>query len=449
MKTVLKPNQLVFASWGAQKLKDTDYRAIKYLLKKEIDGNLLLHNVVTGELVQLNKREKAMFEKLPHARTSVMQKLIEHHFLVPCDYDEKKAVYSLRKIINLAKSPKEITGYTILPTTGCNARCFYCYEANFKHITMTEQTANDVVKFIIAHCGEEKSVSLSWFGGEPTLCADRIAQICNALKDNDIKYSSSMISNGYLFDEAMVKAAVDIWNLKNIQITLDGTEDIYNKTKAYVGVKTSAFKRVLDNIGLLADNNIRVSIRMNLDKHNAENLRELISLLVERFKDKKNIAAYVHPLFDDCGFDPVKHTEDDRLQLINIQTELNTFISDNGLYFEAKGALPSLKPNYCMADNDASVIIQPNGKLTKCEHTDDADSVGDIYSGITDKENRASWRETIEYDDCNDCVLFPKCVTLKKCFSSTACYEKLREFDLNKYDAQIEKAYRKKHSKQS
>jgi len=67
-----------------------------------------------------------------------------------------------------AAIPNDITSYTILPTTGCNARCYYCFEHGSKVMTMTRETAGEVVRFITEHCGPKKTVAIMWFGGEPT-----------------------------------------------------------------------------------------------------------------------------------------------------------------------------------------------------------------------------------------------------------------------------------------
>jgi UTP--glucose-1-phosphate uridylyltransferase len=85
-----------------------------------------------------------------------------------------------------------------------------------------------------------------------------------------------MTSNGYLFDEKLVTKAVHSWNLEDIQITLDGTENVYNKTKNYIYKNTNAFKRVIDNIGLLLKAGVRVMIRLNIGEHNKEDLYELV-----------------------------------------------------------------------------------------------------------------------------------------------------------------------------
>ena len=58
-----------------------------------------------------------------------------------------------------------------------------------------------------------------------------------------------MISNGYLFDDTIIEKSVNDWNLNSVQVTLDGTEEVYNKIKSYICHDLiSPFMRVIENI---------------------------------------------------------------------------------------------------------------------------------------------------------------------------------------------------------
>lgn len=58
----------------------------------------------------------------------------------------------------------------------------------------------------------------------------------------------------YLFDGATVEQAVSHWKLKSVQITLDGTEEIYNRSKAFIYKDgKSPYQVVLANIQRLLD----------------------------------------------------------------------------------------------------------------------------------------------------------------------------------------------------
>ena len=74
-------------------------------------------------------------------------------------------------------------------------------------------------------------------------------------------------------------------NLSNVQITLDGTEETYNKTKRFIYKDDpSPFKTVIYNIHNLLFNNISVTIRLNVDNNNADDIEKLLYYL---FREKR------------------------------------------------------------------------------------------------------------------------------------------------------------------
>ena len=80
---------------------------------------------------------------------------------------------------------------------------------------MSVGTAHKTADYIVRHCGGNK-VRLAWFGGEPLYNAQVIDLICNDLVERGIGYESSMISNGFLFDEKLIKRAAELWRLRQI-----------------------------------------------------------------------------------------------------------------------------------------------------------------------------------------------------------------------------------------
>jgi len=409
--------------WGRQSVKDTQYRPLKYLLEVPVDEGLLVHNVVSGELVLLEGDEIAQYKAGQHAD------LIAKHFLVPQDFDEHASVMNLRKILRLLDNDKSITGYTILPTTYCNARCFYCYEAGMEHIHMTDETADQVVEFIEKNHGGHP-IRIEWFGGEPLIGSKTISRICQSLRDKNIKYKSSMTSNGYLFDEELIQTARNDWNLKSIQITLDGTEEVYNKVKDYQGVKDNPYQRVLRNIELLLNAEIEVVVRMNLDYHNYDNLEDLVDELREHFSKYGHFNSYVHTIFENEGFDKVSHTEEERKAIISREATLNQSLIEAAVKNDII-ELPALKTHSCMADRGKSIVVYPNGSLAKCEHCPN-ENLGNVWEGLIDIKRCDEWKEIVIFPECDICNLFPMCVRLKKCFDSIFCTKQFRSSVINK-----------------
>lgn len=445
MMTILKPKETIANLWGKQCVKDNvSYRLMKYVLRVEQDNKVLLHNVVTGQLVVLNEDETRALKELPAPYNPTIEALVTNHYLVPQDFDECRSVNQLRKIYQMQSTGEAITHYVILPTTFCNAHCFYCYESDYPRVHMSEETAEKVINYIDKH-RFGKEVLLSWFGGEPLVGASRIDQITRGLKNRVIPFTSTMISNGYLFDKELVDRSVKEWNLKRIQITLDGTEKVYNQVKAYVSAKENPYHRVLKNIDLLSSNEVQVNIRLNVDFYNKDDILVLIEELGNRYSGNKYVSVYLNMLFNNAGFKPVVHSQDDRIELLKIIEEYTERLKELKLGSDRLSKIPSLEFSQCMADNPHTIEIQPDGSFCRCEHETIDDSYGNVTEGILDPEKTVIWRENIERSDyCPDCVMYPSCYLLRRCMNAdTPCVESIRFLNQKKREEQIRSVYLK------
>ena len=426
MRVIAKGKEQILLLWGNARPAETRYRLIRYLVQEQCGEGTLLLNIVSGELILLSEKENELLSLLPSPYVPEMDELIAHRFLVTETFDESKSVDQLRTLLKKLQPQKGITGFSILPTTACNARCFYCFESNEPRYTMTAEIAEKTVEFIAAHCEPDKTVPIKWFGGEPTAGEKRIDQICDLLQEKGIRYTSSMISNAYLFDEEMVRKAKEKWKLTSIQITLDGTEPVYNQVKAYVNAEGSPYQRVMRNIGLLLDAGIRVLVRINLDKHNEDDLTELVKELGNRFSGRKLFEAYAAPLFEGAGYAPIIHQEDDHSGIVQSVLRLNQQIEQvgcrRGTRYVQNSALPSLRYYYCMADNPRSIQINPLGQFGKCEHYISTHLVGSLKDGCaSDSPEWQYWMNPVYLESCKKCSLYPDCGLIKNCETAVPC----------------------------
>ena len=420
---------------------------MRYVLRADYAGKVLLHNVVTGQLVVLEQEEAEALERLPVSYIPAFEQLVAGHYLVPKDYDEYKSVNQLRMIYQMQK--KRSTGdainhYIILPTTFCNARCFYCYESDYPRVQMTEETASKLVDYIEKH-RESKDITIQWFGGEPLVGLQRIDQISQGLRDRGIKFTSSMISNGFLFDDNIIDRSISLWNLERVQITLDGTEETYNRVKAYVNAQDNPFQRVLKNIDKLSENSIRVNIRLNIDKYNKDDISILIDELGERYSGNKYVSVYLNMLFNNTGYEPIQHSYDDIISITELIAEYNERLRGYRLAIE-DNSVPYLKSNQCMADNPHTVMIQPDGSFCRCEHENVLDSYGNLDEGILYPQKLEDWHESKDQSPrCHECNLYPVCYHLRNCMNSDMpCIEQFQEMTIKKQMERIRAIYVRK-----
>ena len=418
MQVIIPTTSLVEQIVGRQKRTDAQsYRLMTYVVQQPVNNGVLLYNTLTCSLVLLTPDEAADI--------TAQQELIDRWFLVPQEHDDQKLCRQVRQMAALLKpAAKAITGYTILTTTGCNARCFYCYEKGTKPVTMTAETADKVVRYIVKHRGDEK-VKISWFGGEPLVNAKVIDQICTELREQGVPFRSTMVSNGYLFDADMVQRAKDLWQLRRVQITLDGTELTYNRVKAYVHQGVNAFERVLQNIGMLTAAGIRVIIRLNVDKHNIGEMTELVQLLHQRFGTNEHLSIYSHELLGE-------RTPEEEAELFALQTQLAQQIAACGYKNHKLGLQKDINLNLCMADSDGSVVIAPDGNLGKCEHYIDSNFFGHIDSEEHDEAIISKFKERrADIDACATCFCYPQCIRLVMCADKFDCTSGKQQYRLS------------------
>lgn len=445
MLQINSPIELIIKMLGEQEICDCEYRPLTYIQTHIVEDGLLVYNLMTRELVILKDEEITAFDAMDFNNLAV-KKLVQNWFFVPVDNNDsqlfEQSDFMWRMIADNDKNPP-ITSFVIYPTTDCNARCFYCFELDCKRITMTEQTAHDVAEFIRKKsCG--KNVHLMWFGGEPLYNMKAIDIICSDLAEMGIEYNSEMVSNGYLFDENVIEKAKDKWKLYKIQITLDGTEEVYNRCKNYIYMDVpSPFLRVIKNIELLLNAEVYISVRLNMDVHNCDNLEQLINQLMERFGDNKYLRVYISLLFEKAGKRYTKRSQENKKRLYEEYYRLGDIIDSYGRYIPMY-VETYRNTNICMSDSRTSTTILPDGNLGKCEHFTDDNFYGSIYSDAVDMDIYNKFREMqpILSDECYTCPMRPKCVSLKFCpHTESECDEYNRKLKIEGVCKSMESSY--------
>lgn len=438
MILVQEPDKAIMQVMGRGKIdKGLNRRLLKWVVSLPHDGGYLLHNYLTGEMLFLDEIENDILKRSNgfDLEDDFIRHLIENRFLVAKDNDDIMLMDQIRSVIRLLKRSKEVTSFKILPTTNCNARCYYCYEDGIKKTDMTEDTAYKVVDYI-AKKSDGSRVTLAWFGGEPLMGHKAIEIICSGLRQKGIEYGSIMTSNGYIFDEDMVKQSVSSWKLNNIQITLDGTRQIYNKVKDYISPKHDPYLRVINNINLLLSEGVYVNVRLNMGLDNYEDLDRLIDELAIDFKGKKKFSVYVDGLFQEMEKDSVTKRD-----LVDKLKKLSYKLGKLGLDVNPAKSL-KLRVQGCMADSDNHRGISPDGNIMKCEHYIDDRIVGHLNS---DEENQTmldDWKTPMSDGEfCGDCEARPTCYRLKNCPVSHPCTFEEREQFLLRNQRTIKSVY--------
>lgn len=174
-----------------------------------------------------------------------------------------------KELITIKEKMTHSLQIIFMPTEACNFRCPYCYESH-ENVTMSPVLVEKIKEFIEQKIDNQdiSYISISWFGGEPTLCSEYILDVntfvSEKIKNKDISFSSSMTTNGFLLNIDSFKKYYDC-GVTNYQITLDGWN--HDKTRPLASGKGS-LQVILDNLknisALPSDYNFSIMIRHNI-----------------------------------------------------------------------------------------------------------------------------------------------------------------------------------------
>ena len=434
IRIIRNASYAVMCLCGEQKYDYTrQYRLSDFVFRCKTECSFLYYSCLTGELVEVVNQEMAFLY------------LVKHWFYVEKNLNEKENAPKLRKLL-LALDKREKPGYNrfeILTTTNCNANCSYCYEHGFKQMSMSKDTAMQVVHYIKNNLwGTEANIR--WYGGEPLMNIKAIDWISEGLANQGVAFSSKMITNGYLFSDNIIQKASGLWNLKNVRITLDGAEQTHNKIKQFKNASQSPFLRILNNVELLLDAGISVTIRINVEKHNVDEFKEVVDMICIRFGKTKLLDFMFRPLANTNKLATIESDDKTRRQIHNRINEIKTNLFENGVGVNSR-ELTGLTSHSCSADDRRYLLIKPNGELAFCPEDFDIKKHGSIGNG--EHCLRPSSYYEYRYDKgaiCNDCPLYICCYPNNMCAASkkTVCNEFQKDSILKDLELSIKKEYR-------
>lgn len=379
---------------------------------RQTQEGYLIYNTLYSGFAQIDMSEYRGIKNLVSGLLpqETIQLLKMNGFLIDSDINEIEVYDKIRcAIIDLQEEGG--AGYTIAVTTDCNAKCSYCYEKGTDIIYMDRQCADGIISFIKKNYNGN-SIRITWFGGEPLLNTEIINYICRRLSEENIEFISSIISNGFLFNNEIIIEAKNKWNLEHAQISLDGTETKYNKIKNYkVVTHINPFEKVIKNIIELLENKISVSIRLNISRHNVENIKELVEYLSEKIPFSKHLVIY--PAFvEGLG---KEYSLDDEEKVLIIKKFLDILPFYSLIWYRYKLCE---KPYLfaCMRENLQSIFIDADGSICRCEHYVGRKKFKNINYSISCNTNGTIEKfcdVKMDYEideECKECKYYPRCL---------------------------------------
>lgn len=375
------------------------YKKSEFNYIQQRNDYFLVYNTLYNSLIRLSQEEYSAYCRLDFSDGSTANEFISNGLWVDSEIDEKAKYLACAEAYTIYV-PRPLS-VTITTTLKCNARCSYCYEKGVIQADIKEGSEKKILEFIKRH-NTTNEVHLIWFGGEPLLNSDFMDSLSRLLKDQNIEYSSYIITNGSLLDARIIKDKFELWNIKDMQVTLDGTMEVYNKIKNYKNPEEGDFYSILNNIRLATEAGVFVNIRLNIGKKNKDSILELLKELDSIFFRYENVVFY--PAFITGEKDPL--TEEEKVAFV--KEMLLTLRNIKKLSASTKFySLPRM--HACMNGDPRSFSIDVNGNVYSCEHYVGQDKyrIGDLDTDLFANDLRG--KDVTFRDECKSCVFLPKC----------------------------------------
>lgn len=382
----------------------------KYNIKTNLsDSTPIIYNTCSRKYI-LQSEIDVDSESICLMRNTSKNVCIQNGIIVNIECDEQSILLSAlqSEVRNGSQS------ITILPTTNCNARCWYCYEKGIEHFDMSQDTIDHTIQFIKDRYSTTQELSINWFGGEPLMHFDAIKQITLAIKTLGYTLNTCITTNGSLIGTDLITLLKDNYYNASMSITIDDIGNDYGKVKSFVNIPCElAYENLISNIKLVLSAGIRVLLRINYkDFENAKKIYSHLETLFSEFP-KSLLYVYYAPIWNKNK----GHTLDETLKFIDlmrcghdINILANPYIDNVFLHHVAN----EKKISYCTAMNVNHFVINADGSIYRCHClvSDKKYSCGNVYDGLdTSALGYTMFIPHVKDDKCDKCTLLPICLT--------------------------------------
>ena len=246
--------------------------------------NFFIINLLTGNADILSTEDaeklKAIIRGEDYLNDPLYGELADKGYV--SDKTDENKLYRTKYLDFLDSRSKDEIQLFFVTNYSCNFACTYCYQDQYSN--PARELNNEVIDSFFSYiksefAGREKYITV--FGGEPLLGSPKQKAAIEYLlnKATDEKLEISFVTNGYTLSDY-----IDIFrnrNIREIQVTLDGTGDVHNKRRFLKNGK-GTFDNIVNGIDLCLNNKITVNLRMVTDKENIGNLPELAQFAIDR-----------------------------------------------------------------------------------------------------------------------------------------------------------------------
>jgi uncharacterized protein len=394
------------------KIRDSE----NYFIVNLLSGNADILSIHDAEMLNVVKTGKTIPDN------EFIRELTEKGYLT--DDAEEVSLYRKRYLDFIDSRGKDEIQIFFVTNYSCNFACTYCYQDQYNN--PLHELNNEVIDAFFSYVGKEfagRKKYITIFGGEPLLNSPKQKDLIRLIleKSASLNLEISFVTNGYSLEEYSDILAKG--KIREIQVTLDGTEAVHNNRRFLKG-GDGTFDKIVRGIDACLKNHIDINLRMVIDKENVGNLSDLAKFAIEKgwtkspfFKTQLGRNYELHHCQSAPGklFDRISLYEE-VYKLTRIYPHITEFYKP--VYSVAKfifenGDLPDPLFDACPACK-TEWAFDYTGQIYSCTATvgKSDESLGSFYPEVTLKDEAVSnWerRDVTSIPGCKDCSVQLAC----------------------------------------
>jgi uncharacterized protein len=169
-----------------------------------------------------------------------------------------------------------------VPNYSCNFACSYCYQEGYHASSKeTERPVMDAFFDYIESAFAHRRKYVTVFGGEPLMPGERQRELMRYFLDKarEAHLEIAFVTNGYTLSSYV--SLLRDYAIREIQVTLDGTESVHNQRR-YLKGKKPTFQKIVEGVDACLNAGIPINLRMVADRDNLENLPDLAQFAIDK-----------------------------------------------------------------------------------------------------------------------------------------------------------------------
>jgi uncharacterized protein len=197
------------------------------------------------------------------------------------DDSEEKKEYRRKYLDFIDSREKDEVQIFFVTNYSCNFACSYCYQDQYNNPAI--ELNKDVIDAFFNYMKKEfasRRKYITIFGGEPLLNSPRQRDLIAYIIERSIEADLSLcfVTNGYYLEEYI--PVLRKGKIREVQVTLDGTESAHNNRRFLKG-GGGTFGKIVKGIDACLKDNININLRMVVDKENIDNLTGLAQFAID------------------------------------------------------------------------------------------------------------------------------------------------------------------------